>query len=215
MTAGGKTPEGFSLKRWSRRKLEAVRTAGAPAAAKAPSVSNLPASAARPAGPVVTAEPAPAAAAALPPIESLTIDSDFTAFLQPKVDEALKRQALKKLFGDPRFNVMDGLDVYIDDYSKPDPISPELVKQLVQARYIFDPPQTRINEQGYVEDVPPDEAAAQPPANAVEAAPEPAPQASATEAPAAATAVPEAKPEKAAPDVAAPADPARPEPTPR
>jgi hypothetical protein len=90
-----------------------------------------------------------------------------------------------------------------------------LVKQLVQARYIFDPPQTRINEQGYVEDVPPEEAAAQPLANAVEAAPEAAPQASATEAPAAATAVPEAKPEEAAPDVAAPADPARPEPTPR
>jgi hypothetical protein len=29
---------------------------------------------------------------------------------------------LKTLFQDPRFNVMDGLDVYIDDYSKPDPL---------------------------------------------------------------------------------------------
>ena len=50
---------------------------------------------------------------------------------------------------------MDGLDVYIDDYSKPDPIPADMVRQLVQARYIFDPPQTRINEQGFVEDVPP------------------------------------------------------------
>ena len=31
---------------------------------------------------------------------------------------------MKKLFADPHYNVMDGLDVYIDDYSKPDPIPP-------------------------------------------------------------------------------------------
>ncbi|MGH8664404.1 MAG: DUF3306 domain-containing protein, partial [Burkholderiales bacterium] len=49
--------------------------------------------------------------APLPPIESLTFDSDFRAFLQPHVAEDLKRQALKKLLHDPRFNVMDGLDV--------------------------------------------------------------------------------------------------------
>ena len=29
---------------------------------------------------------------------------------------------MKKLFSDPHFNVMDGLDTYIDDYGKPDPI---------------------------------------------------------------------------------------------
>jgi hypothetical protein len=29
---------------------------------------------------------------------------------------------MRKLFSDPRFNVMDGLDIYIDDYSKPDPM---------------------------------------------------------------------------------------------
>jgi hypothetical protein len=48
----------------------------------------------------------------LPPVQSLTIDSDFSAFLQPEVDETLKRQALKQLFRDPRFNVMDGLRVH-------------------------------------------------------------------------------------------------------
>ena len=96
----------------------------------------------------------------LPPVESLTIDSDFSAFLQPKVDEALKRQALKQLFRDPRFNVMDGLDVYVGDYSQPDPIDPDVVRQMVQGRYIFDPPPTRVNAQGFVEDVPPEEVAA-------------------------------------------------------
>jgi len=87
--------------------------------------------------------------------------------MRPDVDPALKRAALRKLFTDPHFNVMDGLDVYIDDYSKPDPIAPEILRTLVQARYIFDPPVTRVNAQGYVEDVPPEEVAA---ARAAEAA---------------------------------------------
>jgi hypothetical protein len=90
----------------------------------------------------------------LPPVESLGFDSDFTRFLAPKVDEVVKRQALRKLFNDPRFNVMDGLDVYIDDYSKFEPIPDDLVGKLRHARYIFDPPKTRVNEAGHVEDVP-------------------------------------------------------------
>jgi ferredoxin len=108
-----------------------------------------------------TAEGAPPAGGdSLPPVESLTMDSDFSAFMQPKVDEALKRRALKRLFSDPHFNVMDGLDVYIDDYSKPDPIPPEMVREMVQGRYIFNPPPTRINAEGHVEDIPEEEIAA-------------------------------------------------------
>ena len=99
------------------------------------------------------------AADALPPIESLTSDSDFAPFLRPGVDEGVKRGALRKLFRDPRFNVMDGLDVYIDDYSKPSPLEPELVRTLMHARYIFDPPRTRVTAQGHVEDVPEEDAA--------------------------------------------------------
>jgi hypothetical protein len=91
---------------------------------------------------------------ALPPVDSLTIESDFTPFMRPDVDPDVKRTALRKLFRDPRFNVMDGLDVYIDDYSKPSPIEPELVRTLMQARYIFAPPQTRVTAEGHVEDVP-------------------------------------------------------------
>jgi hypothetical protein len=96
----------------------------------------------------------------LPPVESLTFESDFRAFLQPHVAEDLKRQALKKLLHDPRFNVMDGLDVYIDDYSVPSPLEPALARALVSARYIFEPPPTRVNAQGHVEEVPAAEAAA-------------------------------------------------------
>jgi hypothetical protein len=48
----------------------------------------------------------------------------------------VKNTALKKLFADPRFNVQDGMDVYIDDYSKPDPIPPAMLKKLASAQFL-------------------------------------------------------------------------------
>lgn len=142
----------FSLKRWSQRKHAAARDAVPPQAPAAPGAFEPPvaAEAASNAPPTVLPPEPP------PPVESLTFDADFAAFMKPEVDPSLRRAALKKLFADPRFNVMDGLDVYIDDYTKFEPIDPSIVAQLVQGRYIFDPPQTRINERGEVEDVPPE-----------------------------------------------------------
>jgi hypothetical protein len=58
---------------------------------------------------------------------------DFSAFMKPDVDPAVQQAALKKMFSDPHFNVMDGLDIYIDDYSKPDPIPMEMLKRMVQS----------------------------------------------------------------------------------
>jgi len=101
------------LSRWSRRKLDAAKPAEKPAespAAKPPE---------------------------LPPVDSLTFESDFTAYLAANVEESVKRAALRKLLHDPRFNVMDGLDVYIDDYTKNDPIPDEMLKKLVHARSTF------------------------------------------------------------------------------
>ncbi|MBK7472222.1 MAG: DUF3306 domain-containing protein [Betaproteobacteria bacterium] len=93
-----------------------------------------------------TVAPAAPVAPALPAIDTLTMDSDYGQFFQPKVPEALKRAAVKKLFTDPHFNIMDGLDTYIDDYSKPDPIPPEMLARLVQARDIIDHPSDRKPE---------------------------------------------------------------------
>jgi hypothetical protein len=166
MTADTRDGDGNFLRRWSQRKLAAARQAGAadPSAppAPAPPVTSIATSGASVAESRAVAAPLAATAAtpareeapALPPVDSLTFDSDFTGFLSPKVDEAMKRQALRKLFADPRFNVMDGLDVYIDDYSKFEPIPEDLIGKLAHARYIFDPPKTRVNEAGHVEDVP-------------------------------------------------------------
>jgi hypothetical protein len=165
MTNDDPTRAGFSLKRWSQRKLAAARAATVSPAppvsgTQVPATHAVPApatpSANGPASGSLTAN-APLEASELPPVDSLTIESNFAAFLQPKVAEGLKRKALKQLFRDPHFNAMDGLDVYIDDYSLPDPIAPELVRELVQSRYVLNPPPTRVNAQGVVEDVPPEE----------------------------------------------------------
>jgi len=58
----------------------------------------------------------------LPPLESLGEDSDYSAFLNANVGKDLQRQALRKLFHSPKFNVRDGLDDYDLDFSNPEPL---------------------------------------------------------------------------------------------
>lgn len=115
-------PDGEAfLDRWTRRKAEARRDADAERPAE-----KLPAPAAVSKGPPE-----------LPPVEKLDFDSDYRAFFHPKVGEDTRRAALKRLFSDARFNIMDGLDVYIDDYSKSDPIPPAMLAGLRQAQNIL------------------------------------------------------------------------------
>ena len=63
-------------------------------------------------------------------------DPDFSAFMKPDVDPAVQQAALKKMFTDPHFNIMDGLDIYIDDYSQPDPIPQSMLRQMVSAKFL-------------------------------------------------------------------------------
>jgi len=83
----------------------------------------------------------------LPPLDSLTFESDFKSFMHSKVEESVKRAALKKLFADPRFNVMDGLDTYIDDYTKAEPITEELLARLEHARQALFVPRPEQKEE--------------------------------------------------------------------
>ena len=53
----------------------------------------------------------------MPPIETLDENSDYSAFLSPKVSEGLRRLALRKLFHLPQFNITDGLNDYDEDYT--------------------------------------------------------------------------------------------------
>ncbi|WP_332826272.1 DUF3306 domain-containing protein [Ramlibacter sp.] len=68
--------------------------------------------------------------------ESLTPASDFARYVQPDVAPEVRNAAMKKLWADPHFNVMDGLDTYIDDYGKPDPMPPEWLRQLASSKFL-------------------------------------------------------------------------------
>jgi hypothetical protein len=137
MTSKASDDARFSLRRWSQRKLEAARTEAQAPPQPLPSAAASVQSPAAAQGALLPPGPAPPADAPLPPIESLTIDSDFAPFFKPQVAESIKRAALKQLFRDPRFNVMDGLDTYIDDYTRPDPIPSAMLEDLMQRRVSF------------------------------------------------------------------------------
>lgn len=72
-------------------------------------------------------------------VAGLTSESDFTRFVARGVDEDVRRSAMKKLFTDPHFNIMDGLDIYIDDYSKPDPIPAAMLAMMNHAQTLLNP----------------------------------------------------------------------------
>jgi len=83
------------------------------------------------AGRVASTAPPPT----LADVAALSKESDYSRFVATDVDPAVKNAAMKKLFAsDPHFNVMDGLDVYIDDYNRFEPIPRNLLRQLVNAR---------------------------------------------------------------------------------
>jgi hypothetical protein len=144
--------DGF-LGRWSRRKLDARQ--GKPPQPQPPEpASEEPASAVPVTASVPDASPAAHRVQTieippeLPPptledVKALTAESDFSRFAARDVTPEVKNAALKKLFADPRYNVMDGLDVYIDDYSKPDPLPVHVARQLAGAAFlkIFDEPE--------------------------------------------------------------------------
>lgn len=129
--------DGF-LSRWARRKAQVKR---GPAPADEPPVAS---SSLQPLVPAVrqqTPLPPPNEAPADPPptlgdVAELTPASDFSRFVTPSVDNSVKQAALKKLFTDPHFNVMDGLDTYIEDYGRPDPIPPAMLRQLAQSKFL-------------------------------------------------------------------------------
>jgi hypothetical protein len=69
-------------------------------------------------------------------VKILTAESDFSPFAARNVAPEVKNAAMKKLFADPRYNVMDGMDIYTGDYSKPDPIPESMLRQLVSAKFL-------------------------------------------------------------------------------
>jgi Protein of unknown function (DUF3306) len=69
-------------------------------------------------------------------VHQLTAESDFSPFVAKNVSSEVRNSAMKKLFTDPHYNVMDRLDIYIDDYSQPDPIPQAMLRQMVSAKFL-------------------------------------------------------------------------------
>ena len=114
--AGDRREEVF-LDRWSRRKLAEHKDAAVAGADPADTmVAGVPEQEDTPA---VAADPQQALTDAdMPPVDMLDSDSDFSVFMSPGVSEQLRRQALRKLFHLPAFNVTDGLNDYDEDYTR-------------------------------------------------------------------------------------------------
>jgi hypothetical protein len=113
--------DGF-LSRWSRRKraAEAGRPLAEPEAPARAAPAAAPPAAPAPAAGAEPAEP-PFDPASLPPIESLTAESDFAAFLRKGVPAALRHAALRKAWSlDPAIRDFVGPADYAWDFNAPD-----------------------------------------------------------------------------------------------
>jgi hypothetical protein len=125
--------------RWSRRKVQ-VRTGEPlpPEPAPAPVVVAAPMAVVAPvvAAPAIEEPPAAPPALTLDDVAQLTPESDYSAFVAKSVSPDVRNAAVKKLFTDPHYNIMDGLDIYIDDYSKPSPLSAADMAKMVGAQFL-------------------------------------------------------------------------------
>ena len=100
-------PESF-IGRWSRRKHHSVgeRESVAPTTEPEGAAIDAPAE-----------EPPSLTDSDMPPVESLGDDDDYSGFLSAGVSDGLRRSALRRLFHSDKFNAIDGLDDYAEDFA--------------------------------------------------------------------------------------------------
>ncbi|SFM06312.1 DUF3306 domain-containing protein [Variovorax sp. OV329] len=136
--------EGF-LQRWSRRKTQGeTAPPEEPRPPKAEAPKAVPATQSRPpesppaegASPDAASQQAEAPPPTLEDTQALTPESDFKPFMARDVAPEVRNAAMKKLFADPHFNVMDRMDVYIDDYSNPAPLPAATLRKMASAAFL-------------------------------------------------------------------------------
>ncbi|MCB2018204.1 MAG: DUF3306 domain-containing protein [Hydrogenophaga sp.] len=145
--------DGF-FSRWSRRKAQARQgeSMPEPVTRRAPDLAPPNGPMVAPTGtvpspsedteaaPALTPNPAATGVGAPPPtleeVQALTPDADFRRFVARDVSPEVRNAAVKKLFADPHFNVVDMLDVYMDDYSKPSPLDAADLAKMVSAQFL-------------------------------------------------------------------------------
>jgi hypothetical protein len=131
------------FKRWSSLKTEnSVNKAPAVEAMIAPEVNQAPVSSALTETTSSTNDGLPKDAELvdqtpsvpqLADVQNLTTESDYSVFMNKEVAGEVHQAAMKKLFTDPHFNIMDGLDIYIDDYSIEDPLPAGMLEKMYQS----------------------------------------------------------------------------------
>jgi hypothetical protein len=135
--------DGF-LGRWARRKNDASLGRPLEDPVPEPRLSETPAPAVK-TSPVATAPDTPASVEQTkektpPPsmedVKSLTQKSDYSSFVGEGVDPGVRNAAMKKLFSDPHFNEIDWMDVYMDDYSKLEPMPLAMARKMVSAKFL-------------------------------------------------------------------------------
>lgn len=102
-------PETF-FRRWSRLKLQS-------------SGANPPPSLLQPAGVA----------------DSTGSDESLGVLFQPEVTRDIRQQALRNLFMIDHYRATDGLDVYVDDYSRPELLPAEMLDRIGHARGLIKP----------------------------------------------------------------------------
>ena len=139
--------DGGFFSRWSQRKTQATQNeaqeAVQPLQVATPDLQavqqaevHTPASLETQSSLVPTADPDTPNAPTLEDAAQLTPESDYSRFVARDVRPEVRHLALKKLFSDPHFNVMDGLDIYIDDYSIADPLPPSMLAKMAHTAYL-------------------------------------------------------------------------------
>jgi Protein of unknown function (DUF3306) len=161
MTDKTEKAEGGFLSRWSRRKAQQENDAPGQGELVLPNPAReaataLPSNPSAGAGLQAHAANVPANAGVsgdavleLPSIDSLTSESDFTPFMAKNVPASLRNQAVKKLFADPRYGLIDQMDIYIADYTQPDPIPVEMLRMMHQSKALGlfdDDPESPAND---------------------------------------------------------------------
>jgi hypothetical protein len=122
------------LQRWLRRKSEAASgeapseeppeaaASGDPTDGEGAPPDETSVAPSAPDAPVEAEEERPITDADLPDLDELDENSDYSMFMASGVSADKRRMALRKLFQSPKFNVIDGLDDYCEDYTKFDPL---------------------------------------------------------------------------------------------
>ncbi|MAZ08845.1 MULTISPECIES: DUF3306 domain-containing protein [unclassified Limnobacter] len=152
------------LSRWSKRKLE-VRAQEQLAEevtvlkTEAP-LSGVDSGQSAAAGELSSTKPLEQTAATQPELplpteedlQAVEQGGDIKAFMVEKVSTELKNKAFKALFSRPEFNVMDGLDIYIDDYNKFTPLSQEDIGKMTLSKQLLSRPDLEILKKSEIDE---------------------------------------------------------------